>query len=129
MKLFLAIVMAFFSVMPVEKHDAAAAENATDAISSYTNESDLPRKTKVCWVIFGSEVICMTVEESAFQADIDVSAEFESTGSYMRLLFPEKTNGSLTVSSTVNMNVCGMSKTIQKGTKINVRNGIAKVAL
>lgn len=95
-------------------------------------DNELPPKTiRACWVIFGSEVICLTVEQEGIQLPdgLKIPVEFASSGDYMNFIFPRGVrSGTLTVSETLNFDLCGSKKTIQKGTKINVRNGVGKIS-
>lgn len=118
MKMFLVLFFAAFSMFPANNNYTAPA----------TDESELPRSTKVCWVVFGAEIICMTVEDNVIATrDLNLKAEFGSDGSYMKLMFPEKKSGTLTAAETLTFDLCGASKTIRKGTKIEVRNGVANL--
>nr|HMO41550.1 hypothetical protein [Saprospiraceae bacterium]HMP26271.1 hypothetical protein [Saprospiraceae bacterium] len=75
-----------------------------------------------------AEIICMTVEDNVVATrDLNLKAEFGSDGSYMKLMFPEKKSATLTAAETVKFDLCGASKTIRKGTKIEVRNGVANL--
>ncbi len=94
-----------------------------------------PRTTKVCWVIFGSEVLCLTIEDTNLKVpagnELKVNAEIASNGSYINLLFPSDVrNASFVVAENTSFNLCGAgTKTIKKGSRINLRNGVAKIPL
>jgi hypothetical protein len=120
MKMFLVLFFAAFSMLPSNNNYTAPA----------TDEAELPRSIKVCWVVFGAEIICMTVEDNVVATrDLNLKAEFGSDGSYMKLMFPEQKSGILTAAETLKFDLCGASKTIRKGTKIEVRNGVANISL
>ncbi len=98
-------------------------------------DNELPPITvKVCWVIFGGEVICMTAEGENIQLPkgdgLKIPVEFASSGDYMNLIFPRGVkSGTLTVSETLTFNLCGLKKAVRKGTKISIINGIGKISL
>ncbi len=129
MKLFLAIILAFCSFLPAENFNATLADSENTNTENAVIEAEAPKTTRACWVIFGSEVICLVVETSIIREDIDVNVMFESSGKFMTMQFPSKVSGSLMVAETLKMDLCGTTKTISKGTKINVRNGNARISL
>ncbi len=123
MKMLLLSFVALFGLMSFADGNLPATDNALP-----------PYTAKVCWTVFGGyEVICMTVEVDGtlgIKDGLKISSEISSTGDYMNLIFPRNVkSGSITVAETLNFELCGNEITIQKGTKISVRNGTGRVSL
>jgi len=128
MKLLFAIIFAASTfAMPIEN-------NATAAENTLTAENELPRFIKVCWVVFGGEILCMTVEESFMGDDVGSEirgkATFNSRSNTMTLKLPTKSSGTMIAKETVKFNTSESQQcSIRKGTKISVRNGVARLKL
>jgi len=124
--LFVFVFAASTFIMPIEK-------NATVPENILAADNELPRTIRVCWEIFGGEILCLTVEESFIGGDfgdeINAGVRYSSTGDSMTLKMPTKKSGVMTAQETVSFKVKGEKKTIRKGTKIRVRNGVAKISL
>lgn len=134
MKFLFAIVFAASTFVTPIENNAIATETPMPVLEELTAENEMPRYTKVCWVIFGAEVICMTVEESFMGEDVggDIrgKATFDSRSNTMTLKLPTKSSGTMIAQETISFKV---SKTeermIRKGTKISVRQGVARLKL
>lgn len=122
MKAVLSILMFFSIGLSISAH-------GTDT----TPES--PRTERFCWEIFGSEVICLTISIEGVQipgnGELKLGAEYGSRGDYINLKFPPTIRtGNFTVKETVRFNLCNAGiKTIKGGTKVNIRNGEARLTL
>ncbi len=132
MKLFFAFIFAASTfVMPIE-NTSTASDSALSFSDELASESMLPRTIRVCWEVFGGEILCLTVEESFMGREIGDNlkgtATFNSRNNSMTLKMPVESSGTMVVKETTTFKVKGKEKTIKKGTKIRVRKGVAKVS-
>jgi hypothetical protein len=133
MKLLFAFIFAASAfTMPMETNNAAL-ENTVAFLDESAAEKELPRSIRVCWEVFGAEIICMTVEESFMGREVGKEitgkATFNSRNNSMTLKMPLKSSGTMVVEETISFKVKGKEKTIKGGTKISVRNGVATIPL
>lgn len=104
------------------------------ALNTHTTP-DPPYNKRVCWEFFGVEYLCLTITIEGVQlpgkGDLKLGAEYGSRGDYINLKFPPTIrNGNFTVVETLRFSLCNAgTKTIKAGTKVSIRNGVARLAL
>ena len=111
--------------------------SAVHTVSAHNTETttEPPETQRFCWEIFGAEVLCLTISIEGVQlpgkGDLKLGAEYGSRGDYINLKFPPTIrNGSFTVVETLRFNLCNAgTKTIKAGTKVSIRNGVARLSL